>query len=170
MRILTVIFFLFLFFPGWGQENEYAIKAAYIEKFARFTQWDNITQIDTFRITVLGKNPFKGELDNLAENYSIHNKKVSVRYAKTIDQLKKTHLLFVAASEDKHLTTIIARAKQMNVLIVGETKKCAEAGGHFVFFIANNKTIGFNVNPQRIKKSGLDTDIYLMSYGEVVKY
>ncbi|MCT4590584.1 MAG: YfiR family protein [Carboxylicivirga sp.] len=170
MRILTLLFFMFLFNPLWGQENEYAIKAAYLEKFARFTQWENNDKIDTFRITVLGKNPFKGELENLANNYSIHNKKITINYANTLNELAETHLLFISSSEDKHLKTIIELTSQKNILVVGETKRCTEFGGHFIFFIADDQTIGFKVNPRRIKKSGLDTDIYLMSYGEVVRY
>ena len=172
-NIIILLFFCSINNLLFGQANENALKAGYIEKFARFTNWpmESETETDTFYITVIGKNEINSELNKIAKKYPIKNKNVKIKYITDLKDFNNkdiTHLLFISSSEDNQLALILKAIKNKPILTVGETDKCAKLGVHFVFFENQGETLHFKVNPKKIKESGLETDIYLMNYGEII--
>jgi hypothetical protein len=75
MTVKKLIYIVFIFLHSAyllnAQSVEYAIKASFIEKFARFTDWQTPIKSEYFTINILGKSPFKGEMEKIAQKLEL---------------------------------------------------------------------------------------------------
>ncbi|MCD4695436.1 MAG: YfiR family protein, partial [Bacteroidales bacterium] len=82
IKIFLIVLFGFLIIPImiFSQTEEYTIKAVFMERFTRFTEWPAESAInDTtkpFVISVIGKNPFGNLLEETYSSQKILNKNV----------------------------------------------------------------------------------------------
>jgi len=81
--------------------------------------------------------------------------------------LKDVHLLFVSASEEKRVDTIIAALQSRPVLLVGESEGFAQRGGIIRFFLAANK-VRFEINAAAAKQRGVRLSAQLLKLGTAV--
>lgn len=172
-KIKTGIFFFLIFsflsgFYSKTAEKEALIKAAYLEKFARFTEWPDDYVGKRFDIGVIGKSPFNGALEMLAKNFQIKGKPVSIHYITNIDEAVNYEMLFICNSEKSQLRKILDKIEHLPILSVGDTDGFTKLGVHFNFYLTEEGTIHFEVNPEKISQSGLKADMYLISIGKVV--
>lgn len=172
-----LVFLLPLFFcmpvpPLSAQPMEYLLKAGFLEKFARFTDWpEESLMSDTrmpFVISVLGESPFEGSLEQIYKKNRIKDKPVEIRYIHTPDDLAGTHLLFVCASERHNLTAILAAAKRYPVLLVSDTKGFAQKGIHINLYVTQKGTLHFEINLKAVKRSGLSVQLVLLEIAKIV--
>jgi hypothetical protein len=151
-----------------AQSVEYHLKASLIEKFARYTEWESNTDFTNFTICIIGKSPFNGELEKMAEKTHIKEKPVKITYANSIDDINHIQVLFICKSERKQCSDIIKSIENKNIMIVGDTKGYAELGVHFNFYLKQNHSVHFEVNPKALRKSRLKTDLQLLNIGKVI--
>jgi len=150
-----------------AQSVEYFVKASLIEKFARFTEWDDQLLGETFIICVLGESPFKGELEKMAGKVRIKDRPIKIKYIRDFTKVQPCQVLFISNSEKNHITEIIGRYSAWNTLLVGDTPGFSEKGVHFNFYYKNNETIHFEVNPKALEKAGLKIDMLLLNLGKI---
>jgi hypothetical protein len=68
-----------------GDDLEYAIKAAYLIKFADFVSWPPGTLSDNqFVICVVGRDPFGALLERASEGQTIHHRPIVLRHEDTV--------------------------------------------------------------------------------------
>jgi len=165
-----LILFLFIFIKplAKAQSVEYSVKAMYIEKFARFTDWQKNIDGDHFVIAILGESPFKGELEKLATKTKIKDKPIKIIYIKNIDELKTCNVLFICASEKKNIIEIMKHIENFNILAIGDTQGFCQKGVHLNFYLDDTETIKYEVNPFALKKSNLTIEMQLLSYGKII--
>lgn len=111
--------------------REYLIKAAILYNLAVFATWPDtaFSAADApLRVCILGRNPFGPALE------SLHGKRIGARKLVTaeiadIENAPACHVLFVGASEQERLDTIIDAVSQWPVLTVAEFSQFTTAGG-----------------------------------------
>jgi hypothetical protein len=171
-HILSLIFLFTILFCltnySIAQSREYLIKAAYIEKFTRFIEWPANSLDGEFVITILGKDPFEGALEEIARKYKIKNLPIIIKYISDIDEIEKCNILFIAQSKKNTLNEIFYYTKDKPILTLSETKNYGEKGVHINFYYTNKGTIHFEVNPAKLKKSGFTMDMYLLELGKII--
>ncbi len=165
---ITMILLIVFTGRSFSQSNEYLVKAAYIEKFARFTEWPARALEGKFIIAILGKDPFNGALKDIAGKEKIKGLPVEVQIINDISELGRCHILFIAKERGNSLNQILSHLGSRHILTVSDSKDYSEKGVHFNFYFTDKSTIHFEVNPSSLKKSGLNTDMYLLQFGKKV--
>lgn len=168
-RILLILALLNVFqVQIMPQGDEYLVKAAYIEKFARFTEWPKWALEEKFVIAVIGKDPFNGALKEIWKKEKINGLPVEVKYISGISDLDRCNILFISRERNVSLNQILSHIGNKPILTVSDSKDFCEKGVHFNFYFTAKGTIHFEVNPVKIKKSGLNSDLYLLEFGKKV--
>jgi len=152
-----------------AQSLEYAIKASFIEKFARFTDWQAPLKSEYFTINILGKSPFKGELEKLAQKIRIKNKPIKLNYINSITQADGCQVLFICSSERNALENILKLTGPLNILTISDTSGYCKKGVHINLYIDESGTVKYEINLTALKKSNLVVDMQLLSNGKIIK-
>ena len=166
-KILVFAIFIYASIDAMAQSMEYFVKASMIEKFARFTEWNNQQSDDSFVICVVGKSPFNGELEKMAEKVKIKNLPVKIIYTRDYKKIQACQVIFICSSEKNHLSDIIENCFLWHILSVGDSPGFSEKGVDFNFYYQTNQTIHFEINPKAIEKSGLKVDMLLLNLGKI---
>ena len=152
-----------------GQSKEYMLKAGFLEKFARLSEWPKETAMDTFKIAVIGESPFNGALEKMYSDFKILDKPVKINYIATIYELENSQILFISASENENLPYILAEIENKPVLTVGETKGYARKGVMINFYETNMGTVHFEINRKAVRKSGIKMDVMLLNFAKLIE-
>ncbi|MFN8361626.1 MAG: YfiR family protein [Candidatus Kapaibacterium sp.] len=153
----------------YAQSIEYSVKASFIEKFARFTDWSALPSDDYFVIDVLGESPFNGELETIAKKIKIKNRTVKINYIDNYQDIKNCQLLFISASEKNRISAIMKFIEHQNILAIADTPGFCKKGVHLNFYIDESETVKYEVNPAALKRSNLTVEMQLLSYGKIVQ-
>ncbi len=164
-----IVVFLFLFLScdrikAQGSVNEYDVKKTLIFKITGLIEWSENSKVNTSKkpivISIIGEDPFKGKLHNLANsNKKIKNKPIIVRNIHSVDEIKGSDILFVSSSERYDLLKILKYTHKKAILTIGDTKGFMEKGvmiglilrGERIWFYINKKEAdecGFYINSQ----------------------
>lgn len=149
-----------------AQSDEYLMKAVFLEKFARFSEWP--TTIDTFQIAVLGESPINGRLKYVYSTVKIKNKPVKIHYINSIGELQNPQILFISSSEKKEISDILERTSTQPVLTISEASGLCEKGVILNFYTTTEGTIHFEINQNALKNSGIEMDVYLLEYAKLI--
>lgn len=170
IKILLISVIIFLAFSSFNEEQslEYSVKAFYLEKISRLTNWKSDVKGEYFVINVIGKSPFNGELEKLAKKIKIKNKPIRINYISNYKEIKDCQLLFICASEKKILPEIINQISTLNILSVADTPGFSKKGVHINFYIDETETIKYEINPTALKKSGINVEMQLLNYGKII--
>ena len=165
----------FCFFASYAfglQAEEYRIKSAYLEKITRFIQWPDPKSTNSqkpyFVIGIAGASPFIGILESDYKDRRIKEKPVRIIEISNSDEIKNCDLLFISGSEKDRLGKYIRAAEKFHVLTVGDTAGFARRGVHINFYIESQR-IRFSINPQAMKRAGLNAGSLLLDYATIVK-
>jgi hypothetical protein len=136
---------------------EYQVKAAYLYGFGRFVEWPASAPAaagPAFVLCVLGGDPFGRELDEVTAGAVMKQKPVSIRRISRLEESGPCHTLFISASEDVRLGTILATLDRRPVLTVSDAPQFAQRGGMIGFFLDGNR-VRFTVNLPAAQDAGL---------------
>lgn len=165
--VLLNCFYLNLF----SQPNEYIIKGVFLEKFTRFIDWPEYSDVnDTlkpFIIGVVGKDPFQSKLSHLYEDRKIKKKIVLVKQITSNEQLEECHLLFIADSESYRFSRILKTVQDKPILTVGDSNKFSQRGIIINLKIQDNR-IRFEIDESAAHKSGLHFSHLLLKEADIV--
>jgi hypothetical protein len=167
-KLLVLIFLITFFNNSKAQSLEYTLKASFIEKFARFTEWESNSIGEYFEIDILGDSPFTGELEKMANKSKIKNKSIKINYIKNYYDANVCQVLFICSSEKHNVSKIIKYFGKLNILMVADTPGFSELGVHFNFYYKENGTIHFEVNPKALNKAQLKYDMQLLNIGKII--
>jgi hypothetical protein len=151
--------------------SEYELKAAFLFNFAKFVDWPpNAFANPTapFSVCVLGTDPFGGALDDVLRGKFIADHPVSVVRIKRVADITRCQILFVAASESRHLTEILIKLRGECVLIIGETDDFASSGGVIQFTLEDNR-VRFFINTDAAGRAGLKISSKLLALAKIVR-
>lgn len=152
------------------QAPEYALKAAFLFNFAKFVEWPG----DVFPgatspivICVLGEDPFGDALSSL-RGKTANGRPIAIRYAATLGELERCHLLFVSASEKANLPKILHTTKGWRTLTVGDMNGFLQSGG-IINMVKEEDRIGIEINLEAAQRSHLKISSKLLALAKIVK-
>ncbi len=131
-----------------AQPTEYEVKAAFLYNFARFIEWP----ADAFDgpqtplvIGILGEDPFGPALDDIIAGKKVGGRDVVVLRLHGNQDPRGCHLLFISASEKKHLPEILLSLRGSTVVTVSESERFIYSGGTISLLVENSR-VRFEVN------------------------
>lgn len=151
---------------------EYAVKAAFIYHFGKFVEWPDewsTERPDSFRVAVIGSNPFGAVIYQQLAGKVLGGRAVVVREIGAGEDLSGFHVAFVAAVHTDSLKSILDRMRSAATLTVGDTEDFIEAGGMVRFFISEDRRVRFEVNLRAVEDAGLSMSSRLLNVAQVVR-
>ena len=157
-----------------SEPAEYLLKAGFLEKFARFTDWPEQSDLvrnpqKPFVLSVIGESPFGASLEMIYTKGEIKDRSVQIRYITDLWQIDGSDMLFISSSEDENLESILGYVYQKPILVVGDTESYGERGCHINLYITDSQTLHFEINLNTVKLSGLHLQLLLLEYGKVLQ-
>ncbi len=152
------------------KNKEYHIKAAFLLNFAKFMEWPSHIFSDTsstLTLCILGKDPFDKTLKTI-EDKIVKGRRLVIKNASCVEDIKECHILFVSTSEEKNLSEILTKIKDMPILTVAETKNFCQSGGIVNFILAKNK-VRFEINVDAAKRTGIKISSKLLKLSKIIK-
>ena len=144
---------------------EYQSKANFIAQFPNFIEWPETAFASPqapFNVCVLGDYPFGTALAEATRRETFHNRKMGVRRARGIADVRGCQILFVSRSESSRYQPVLAAVHNAGVLTVGETPEFLGAGGA-VSFSYDQRGLQFEVNLSATKDARLAMSSRLLS-------
>jgi hypothetical protein len=150
--------------------QEYQLKAAFLYNFGKFVEWPAKSFRDAqtqFMVCVIGKDPFRGALDDIKDK-SIGGRSLAVRRIAGMGDTGQCQILFISSSEKDNLPPILRVARNKSILTVGDTKGFAESGVMINLTLSNNK-IGLEINSAAAEQASLKISSKLLKLGRIVE-
>lgn len=138
---------------------EYALKAAFLYNFARFTEWP-APSAPEFNLCVYGRNPFGEHLDSIAGK-PLHGNPVRIVLPNTLDSLGECHILFIADSALSSLPRVLAALDGRPVLTVAEGEGRVEQG-IMVGLLLEGSRVAFEINLPAVRRNGISVSAQLL--------
>jgi hypothetical protein len=151
-----------------AQISESDVKAAFIERFTRFVEWPEEFADSTFKIAVIGKNPFNTSLEDLFNKKEVKNQKAEIIYTNNISDLTNVNLVFIAGTEKKRMKEILSAIGEKPILIISDTEGFCQMGTYINMYIDGNH-IRYEINVEALEKSGLKVSSRLLASAKIVK-
>lgn len=155
----VLAFFLIFLLAGLalGQSQiEFKVKAAFLFNFAKFTQWPPINQApaDSLVIGCFSDPEFMEVLEATVAGKTVESRHIVVKPVAGVGDLRACHMLFIGRSKEGDAAALLARAKEMHILTVGESDGFTNRGG-MIGFVPSEGSVKFSVNPQQAERAGL---------------
>jgi hypothetical protein len=168
MRLARSIFILALIAgvaaPLAAQDMKMA--ALYVMNFTKYVEWPASTD-STYVITVLGDDPIYEQLQPLAAASQAEGRTIVVSKAARIENITKTHILYIAPDKSNQLGTAVARFGSEPILVVTQKPGLGKEGAG-INIITIDGSLSFEVNPISMKKAGLRAKPLLLKLGKLV--
>lgn len=115
----------------------------------------------------MGKNPFGSYLDRFSQ-VTVKGKKVKIMELASLSEMDHCQVVFIASSEEKNLSDILAKTMGKPILTVGDTDGFASKGV-LINFYQYDDYIRFEVNQSAVDKSGLKFSSRLLKLARFVE-
>ena len=126
--------------------SEYQVKAAYLYKLTKFTDWPAsafASSNSLMVIGIVGEDPFGKALDDLVSGETVREHPLVVKRLRSGDDLRTCHVLFISRSKKEQVSVLLQKLKGSPVLTVSDTSGFAEQGGMVNFLLVQeNREIG----------------------------
>lgn len=164
--ILFSVFLILFSYKVCGQGDEEKLKAAFLEKFARYTDWnshDIKTSADApFVIGVYNDEEFAKILKKLYKDRKIKNRNVKIKIISDYRSDFDCQLLYIGDTSIWAVKEIISRVADRKILTVGNTEGYKDEGVHINMFLTEQGTMHFQINREAVEKSGLKMSLLLL--------
>ena len=149
--------------------REYQVKAAFLYNFIMFVDWpqEKVANGSEITIGIIGDDPFDNAFDPIKNKHAgnrdivvkrfkgLQALKASDQLDKTVDAIRKCHLLFICRSEKDVVSEIMTLLKGSNVLVIGDMEVFLETGGGIINFILQDEKVRFEVDLSAAKQANL---------------
>jgi len=149
--------------------SEYALKAAFLYKFAKFVSWPEgaLPLGGSFRLCVYGEDPFGENLDRIVAGRRVGGHPIEVRRLRDIGGVGTCHVLFLSSAEEHRHRRVIREVAGKPVLTVGDVDGFAEGGGIIGLRVEGGR-IRIEINPEAAARAGLHIDAELLGLARLV--
>jgi hypothetical protein len=140
-----------------GGVSEYAIKAAFVCKFAGYVEWPAGAfehAASPYVIGVLGPASVADEVAHAAQGLTIDGRPLAVRRMRASEPIRGLHVLYVARPHGTHADAMLEAAQGRPVLTVTEQDDPAAPMGMINFVVVGNK-VRFDVAPHLAEPAAL---------------
>jgi len=151
--------------------NEYQVKATYLYNFGRFIKWPETApagKSDSFSVCVLGQDPFGPVLDSTLAGEALDGKPVVLRRFSNPRDAGDCRILFISATEEKHLKEILTALDENGVLTVSDMPGFTRRGG-MIQFVLEGDRVRFEINLSNAESARLVLSSELLKVATNVK-
>jgi len=151
--------------------SENQLKAVFLSNFFHFIIWPQTafpTANAPFSLCVLGENPFQSELRQAVQGEKPQGRNITLKHVNHPRELKGCHGVFISASEQARLSTILKQLDQQPVLTVSDIPNFTARGGIIGFYVADNQTLRFAIAHKRLLKKEMQATTRLLRVAKIV--
>lgn len=168
IKAIYIILLSVLAFNSNAQTTANLLKAGFLEKFARFSEWPQQGMGDSFDIYVIGESPFDNELEQLYHNVLIKELPVKIHYTSSVIEIQSCEILFICASEKPSLNRILEQVKNTATLTISDTKNFGKQGVIINFYTTLQNTMHFEINTHALSQSALKIEPMLLDFAKII--
>ncbi len=151
--------------------SDYDVKAVYLLHFGRFATWPATTAAadESFRVCVLGRDPFGPSLDAALAGETIDGRNVVAMRIGTPQQAIGCRILFVSASEADQWPRILKSLDNAEALTVSDMPEFATRGG-VIQFVSHDNKVRFEVNVTAAEQAHVRLSSDLLRVASAVRH
>jgi hypothetical protein len=153
---------------GVGAAPEVAVKAGFINNFAKFADWPAMPSGAPIAACIVGDDAVADALANTALGQNIGGRTLEVRRVQDSAVWRFCQLLFVADAETRRSAAGLAGIKTLPILTVSDSKGFSEASGIIELFREAGK-MRFAINVDAAELAGLHLSSRLLGLAKVVR-
>jgi hypothetical protein len=149
--------------------GEYAVKAALIFNFAKYTDWppEAFSRSDSpIVIGILGDDPFGPVLDRVVKGRVINGRPVVIRRANGVATLEGAHLVFVSASQPQ-APQDCAALERAGALTVGDAAQTIDYTA--IGLAVDGDKIVFTIDLERVRRTGSMISSQVLKFAKSVR-
>ena len=149
--------------PDAAQEQQ--VKSAFLYNFTKFVEWPAArfaSPGDPIVLGVFGDADILDTLEVVVRGRTVNGRTLVVRRVVTVQEVRSTHLVFAAASEDTRFAAISAALRDDAVLTVGESPDFLAEGGSIRLLLMAGK-LRFEINAAAAERAHLKISAQLQS-------
>jgi len=171
-KFVLWLFIMIFFVSGRAAASprEDAIKSGFIYNFARYShgEWFNAEQKSSYNICSFDTQFVTIATHTLAAR-SIENRPVVVHLLRSeFEGITNCNTLYLSKNDADKWYYLSANEALSKLMLVGEFDGFIASGGHINFFIVGGK-VRFEVNPDKLKQSGIDMSSKVLRLGRTNK-
>jgi len=151
--------------------NEYQVKAAFLYTLTRFVEWPAQSfsgPSAELAICVFGADPFGNYLADAVRGKAVEGHPLAVRRLADRPVAGECHILFIAASEQARMRSLLAGVAAPGLLTAGDTPDFAAQGG-VVGLRLEGDHIGLIVNLAAADRAKLKVSSRVLSLATVIR-
>ena len=125
---------------------EYAVKAAYLYKFAPFVEWPPTafgSASSPFQLCVLGRDPFGASLDQAVSGQRVDEHRVVIRRLDRVDAASGCHVLYLGVSSSQTAAEALRAVRGTPILTVADGD---QESGAIIKFVVKNNRVRFDID------------------------
>ena len=148
-----------------AQSNKNQVLVAYINNFAKYTEWPNETQLDQFRIAVITQNEnLKTEFKNYAKDRTVKGKPLLIDFISSEKLAGNYQMVIVLKKELYAIDKILQFVKGKPILLVTEEFNDKRKLMINLFQTSDDK-LEFEINKANVIIQGLKIDPEILLAG-----
>ena len=150
---------------------EYQLKAAFLFKITKFTEWPASAFASSnapMVIGIVGDDSFGKTVEDAVSGEVVRDHPLVVKRLRADEDLRSCHVLFISRSEKDRVAKVLEKIKGRPVLTAGDTKDFAERGG-IVNLLLVQDTVKLEINQSAAEEAGLQISAKLMKLARIVK-
>lgn len=144
---------------------EYAVKAAYLPKFANYIEWPAAsfeTPQSDVTLCIAGADPFGGTGDEAIRNQHIGARQVVMRQLATVGRDSGCKILFIVGSDAKRIGQILDTVRGTGVLTVTEAEGAGQTDS-IIRFVIDDNHVRFAIDVEAAAQNGISVSSKLLS-------
>lgn len=129
-----------------GTPIEYAVKAAYLYRFAPFVKWPVsafASASSPFQLCILGRDLLGASLDKAVQGQRVDEHPVVVRRLDRVEAATGCHILYLPGSSHQATAEALRAVRGLPILTVVDD---AREGGAIVKFVVKDNHVGFDID------------------------
>ena len=156
--------------PALAVPTEQEVKAALIFNITRFVVWPAEafgSASAPLVVAILGQDDVGDVLETMLLRKSVNGHPFEVRRVATVEEARKSHVVYVATSEKRRTEAILKTLRGATTLTVADIDHFAEHGGHVNLVLADQR-VRVYVNPTSVEEAHLSISAKLLSLAQIV--
>ncbi len=150
--------------------SEREIEAAYLFNFLKFVEWPGKVSAGPdgmWVIGIAGDSAVGGELARLVQGKNVEGRELLVKKVQAPGDLRACNILFISASEEKHLQSILAALQWSSVLTVADFDNFIAHGG-MIQFVEDRDRVRMDIDLGATTRAGLKISSKLLALAQAV--
>jgi len=150
-----------------AQIEEHEAKAAFVLKVLNFVEWPANAGQGSLTIGIVGADETSEALQKLAAGKNVNGRQLVIKRLTSDADVSGVQVLYIGSSQGKNLAVLLEKARNANVLTVGEAAGFGQRGG-IVNLLVSDGRIKFEVNPHAAERAHLQISSRLLSLATIV--